>query len=276
MVSLIGAGLGGLTISELGIYEALWIDTLTFLVSALIFASLPPGGLRRTRAEKVESKWPYVRLGTAGFTSRTMRQLEGRLCKSDVGCWRRCPSVLVDSDRDGSRIRVCGRGIDRYPIHGSWFRIRDWTSRRKTPDAFGQAQGRYWDGRYSSQGFTSDICSRLELGDPPPGIHLPWQQHQLGVSTTLLQERTDDEWRGRRWNGLPPLDLYDGFLALGAGLILEGGYLTLRDDCPDRHHPDWDGGDLADLRTPKRGWCSTNRSRLWMVILPPMFMWTSQ
>ena len=46
----IGAGLGGLTISELGVYEALWIDTLTFLVSALIFASLPPGGPEKDKS----------------------------------------------------------------------------------------------------------------------------------------------------------------------------------------------------------------------------------
>ena len=54
-----------------------------------------------------------------------------------------------------------------------------------------------------------------------------------------------------RWNGLPPLDLYDGFLCTRCWLDLEGAPDTEGDDCPDRHHPDWDGGDLADLRDPK-------------------------
>ena len=65
----IGAGLGGLTISELGVYQALWVDTLTFLVSALIFASLPPGGPEKeegresgfvTALSEIKNGWIHI------------------------------------------------------------------------------------------------------------------------------------------------------------------------------------------------------------------------
>ena len=49
------------------------------------------------------------------------------------------------------------------------------------------------------------------------------------MSTTLLQERTDDEWRGRvAGTDYLLLTSMMGFSALAAGLILEGDYLTLR------------------------------------------------
>ena len=40
----IGASIGGLTIATYGITTALWIDALTFLVSAICIMTLPPGG----------------------------------------------------------------------------------------------------------------------------------------------------------------------------------------------------------------------------------------
>ena len=50
------------------------------------------------------------------------------------------------------------------------------------------------------------------------------------MSTTMLQERTDDEWRGRvAGTDYLLLTSMMGFSALGAGLILEGGHLTLRE-----------------------------------------------
>ena len=50
------------------------------------------------------------------------------------------------------------------------------------------------------------------------------------MSTTLLQERTDDEWRGRvAGTDYLLLTSMMGFSALGAGLILEEGLLTLRE-----------------------------------------------
>ena len=50
------------------------------------------------------------------------------------------------------------------------------------------------------------------------------------MSTTLLQERTDDEWRGRvAGTDYLLLTSMMGFSALAAGLILEGDYLTLRE-----------------------------------------------
>ncbi len=40
----IGAGIGGLTISEYGVDVGLWIDSVTFLFAALVILSLPRGG----------------------------------------------------------------------------------------------------------------------------------------------------------------------------------------------------------------------------------------
>lgn len=40
----VGAAIGGLTIAEFGITTALWIDTTTFLVAAMMLSMLPHGG----------------------------------------------------------------------------------------------------------------------------------------------------------------------------------------------------------------------------------------
>ena len=50
------------------------------------------------------------------------------------------------------------------------------------------------------------------------------------LSTTLLQERTEDEWRGRvAGTDYLLLTAMMGFSALGAGMVLEGGFMSLRE-----------------------------------------------
>ena len=66
----IGAGIGGLTISEFGITTALWIDCSTFLLSILLISTLPPGGpdnpvnsklTPKSAFSEIISGWKYIR-----------------------------------------------------------------------------------------------------------------------------------------------------------------------------------------------------------------------
>lgn len=65
----IGASIGGLTIATYGITTALWIDALTFLVSAICIMTLPPGGpdiserentTPRVVTKEITDGWKYI------------------------------------------------------------------------------------------------------------------------------------------------------------------------------------------------------------------------
>ena len=230
----IGAGLGGLTISHLGIEMALWIDTLTFLISALMFASLPFGGpSKEERGEggiltglvEIVDGWKHIRLNppirrivfakamwAAGGGAQVFLLIL-------IGMEAGFGSVAAGSI--GILYMARGFGSGTGPVVGRSLMRSD----KLRPSLLGWSiliAGTFYLA-ISAVEWTWAVLVLVFISHGSSGIN--WV-----LSTTLLQERTADEWRGR----VAGTDYFlltgmMGFSALGAGLVMEYDVLSLRE-----------------------------------------------
>ena len=230
----IGAGLGGLTISELGVYQALWVDTLTFLVSALIFASLPPGGPEKeegresgfvTALSEIKNGWIHII-----ENSPIRRVVVAKAMWAAGGGAQVFLLILIGMEAGfgsvaagsiGVLYMARGFGSGAGPVLGR----RLMRSESIRPCLLGLSiltAGLFYL-IISFVEWTAIILLLVFISHGSSGIN--WV-----MSTTLLQERTDDEWRGRV-AGTDYLLLTGimGLSALGAGLVLEEGIFSLRE-----------------------------------------------
>tara|TARA_B100001121_G_scaffold303942_1_gene318681 strand:+ start:61269 stop:62513 length:1245 start_codon:yes stop_codon:yes gene_type:complete len=230
----IGAGLGGLTISELGVYQALWVDTLTFLVSALIFASLPPGGPEKeegresgfvTALSEIKNGWIHII-----ENSPIRRVVVAKAMWAAGGGAQVFLLILIGMEAGfgsvaagsiGVLYMARGFGSGAGPVLGR----RLMRSESIRPSLLGLSiltAGLFYL-IISFVEWTAIILLLVFISHGSSGIN--WV-----MSTTLLQERTDDEWRGRV-AGTDYLLLTGimGLSALGAGLVLEEGIFSLRE-----------------------------------------------
>ena len=230
----IGAGLGGLTISELGVYEALWIDTLTFLVSAIIFSSLPEGGPEKDGdrdgglsdvLSDIKEGWRHINdnppvkrvvfakaMWAAGGGAQVFLLIL-------IGMEAGFGSVAAGSI--GILYMARGFGSGAGPVLGRGLMKSD----NLRPSLLGLTilfAGVFYLA-ISFVDWTWFILLLVFLSHGSSGIN--WV-----LSTTLLQERTEDEWRGRvAGTDYLLLTAMMGFSALGAGMVLEGGFMSLRE-----------------------------------------------
>ena len=229
----IGASIGGLTIAEYGITTALWIDAITFLVSAIFIMTLPFGGPDTSEHENMSAKivvkeitdgWKYI-----VKTPEVRRLVLAKALWSSGGGAQIFLLILIGMEAGFGDI-AAGIGI--------LFMARGFGS------GFGPMAGRplmnnhilrpYLIGlAVGTSGIFYAIISLMEwnnllllmifISHASSGFN--WVQ-----STTLTQERAGDEWRGRVAGAdFLALTLMMGLSAITAGFILENQFLQLRE-----------------------------------------------
>ncbi len=229
----IGASIGGLTIAEYGITTALWIDAITFLVSAIFIMTLPFGGPDTSERENMSAKivvkeitdgWKYI-----VKTPEVRRLVLAKALWSSGGGAQIFLLILIGMEAGFGDI-AAGIGI--------LFMARGFGS------GFGPMAGRplmnnqilrpYLIGlAVGTSGIFYAIISLMEwnnllllmifISHASSGFN--WVQ-----STTLTQERAGDEWRGRVAGAdFLALTLMMGLSAITAGFILENQFLQLRE-----------------------------------------------
>jgi len=229
----IGASIGGLTIAEYGITTALWIDAVTFLVSAIFIMTLPFGGPDTSERENISAKivikeitdgWKYI-----VKTPEVRRLVLAKALWSSGGGAQIFLLILIGMEAGFGDI-AAGIGI--------LFMARGFGS------GFGPMAGRplmnnqilrpYLIGlAVGISGIFYAIISLIEwnnwlllmifISHASSGFN--WVQ-----STTLTQERAGDEWRGRVAGAdFLALTLMMGLSAITAGFILENQLLQLRE-----------------------------------------------
>lgn len=229
----IGASIGGLTIAEYGITTALWIDAVTFLVSAIFIMTLPFGGPDTSERENISVNivvkeitdgWKYI-----VKTPEVRRLVLAKALWSSGGGAQIFLLILIGMEAGFGDI-AAGIGI--------LFMARGFGS------GFGPMAGRplmnnhilrpYLIGlAVGISGIFYAIISLMEwnnllllmifISHASSGFN--WVQ-----STTLTQERAGDEWRGRVAGAdFLALTLMMGLSAITAGFILENQFLQLRE-----------------------------------------------
>ena len=229
----VGAGIGGLTISAYGIETALWIDTLTFLAAALLITTLPEGG--PDTSERTPAT-PRVLLGEiwAGWRHILANPPIRRVVLAK-GMWASGGGaqvfllVLIGMSAGfgniaaGIGILYMARGFGSGfgPVVGRPLMA----NRRLMPYLLGLALG--GSGLFylvvAASEWTRIILVFIFLSHASSGIN--WV-----LSTTMLQERAADEWRGRvAGTDNLGITLTMGISALAAGLVMEHDLLALRE-----------------------------------------------
>jgi MFS family permease len=229
----IGASIGGLTIANYGITTALWIDALTFLISAIFIMTLPSGGPDISERENVTLRivnkeitdgWRYILQN-----SEIRRLVIAKALWSSGGGAQIFLLILIGMEAGFGDI-AAGIGI--------LFMARGFGS------GFGPMVGRplmknkilrpYLIGlAVGTSGIFYIIISLMEwsnlllvmifIAHAASGFN--WVQ-----STTLTQERAGDEWRGRVAGAdFLALTFMMGTSAIAAGFILENQLLELRE-----------------------------------------------
>ena len=229
----IGASIGGLTIATYGITTALWIDALTFLISAIFIMTLPSGGPDISERENVTLRivnkeitdgWRYILQN-----SEIRRLVIAKALWSSGGGAQIFLLILIGMEAGFGDI-AAGIGI--------LFMARGFGS------GFGPMVGRplmknkilrpYLIGlAVGTSGIFYIIISLMEwsnlllvmifIAHAASGFN--WVQ-----STTLTQERAGDEWRGRVAGAdFLALTFMMGTSAIAAGFILENQLLELRE-----------------------------------------------
>ena len=229
----IGAGIGGLAISEFGVDMALWIDSVTFLIAALIIYRLPQGGPNNSNNDEISLKiifkeildgWKYIK------NNPPIRRIVGA-----KGMWASGGGaqvfliVLIGMEvgfgeiAAGIGILYMARGFGSGfgPLAGKSIM----TNRKLMPYIPGIAiviSGIF----YIAVGvveWSFILLLLIFISHASSGIN--WV-----FSTTLLQERTNDEWRGRvSGSDNLVITLTMGISTIIAGLIMEYELLELRE-----------------------------------------------
>jgi len=230
----IGAAIGGLTIAEFGITTALWIDTTTFLVAALMLSMLPHGGpdasergatTPRVVFDEMVGGWKYI-----------LRSPPLRRVVFAKGLWASGGGaqililILISAEAGfgeiaagaiGVLFMVRGFGSGFGPIAGRPLMA----NMRLRPYLLGLAVGTcgaFYVG-VSLVEWGGFMLVLIFLAHAASGLN--WV-----LSTTLLQERSADEWRGRvAGTDHFGITLMMGISAVAGGLILTENILDLRE-----------------------------------------------
>ena len=229
----IGAGIGGLAISEFGVDLALWIDSITFLFAALIIYTLPEGGPKKSNKKEISIRiifkeildgWKYIR-----YNSPIRRVVGAKGMWASGGGAQVFLIVLIGMEvgfgeiAAGIGILYMARGFGSGfgPLAGKSIM----TNTRLRPYIPGIAisiSGIF----YIAVGIVEwnfILLLLIFISHASSGINWVY-------STTLLQERTEDEWRGRvSGSDNLVITLTMGISTIIAGLIMEYELLELRE-----------------------------------------------
>jgi MFS family permease len=229
----IGAGIGGLTISKYGIETALWIDSLTFLIAILLILSLPHGGPEKsiqrsfsTRAmlSEIVSGWSYI------LSMPSIRRVVLAKAMWASGGGAQVFLLILIGKEAGFGDVAAGIGI-LYMARGFGSGFGPIVSRRfmanriLIPYLLGGVlviSGAFYIAVAASE-WTAIILVYVFISHGASGVN--WV-----LSTTMLQQRSEDKWLGRVF-GTDSLGitLTMGLSTVAAGLILENGILSLRE-----------------------------------------------
>ena len=229
----IGAAIGGLTIAEFGITTALWIDTTTFLVAALMLSMLPHGGpdasergatTPRVVFDEMVGGWKYI------LSSPPLRRVVfAKGLWASGGGAQILILILIGAEAGfgeiaagvGVLFMVRGFGSGFGPIAGRPLMA----NMRLRPYLLGLAVGTcgaFYVG-VSLVEWGGFMLVLIFLAHAASGLN--WV-----LSTTLLQERSADEWRGRvAGTDHFGITLMMGISAVAGGLILTENILDLRE-----------------------------------------------
>ncbi len=229
----IGAGIGGFAISEFGVDVALWIDSVTFLFAALIIYSLPEGGPDKTNKKEISIRvvfteildgWKYIK-----NNSPVRRVVGAKGMWASGGGAQVFLIVLIGMEvgfgeiAAGIGILYMARGFGSGfgPLAGRSIM----TNRKLMPYIPGLAisiSGIF----YIAVGVVEwNLLLLLLIFISHASSGINWV-----YSTTLLQERTEDEWRGRvSGSDNLVITLTMGISTIIAGLIMEYELLELRE-----------------------------------------------
>ena len=229
----IGASIGGLTIATYGITTALWIDALTFLVSAICIMTLPPGGpdiserentTPRVVTKEITDGWKYI------LRNPEIRRLViAKALWSSGGGAQIFLLILIGMEAGfgdiaagiGILFMARGFGSGFGPMAGR----KLMTNKTLQPYLIGLAVGT--SGIFyiiiSFMDWSNLLLLMIFISHAASGFN--WVQ-----STTLTQERAGDEWRGRVAGAdFLALTFMMGTSAITAGYILENEFLQLRE-----------------------------------------------
>ena len=229
----IGAGIGGLTISKYGIETALWIDSLTFLIAILIILSLPDGGPEKSTQRlfspramlgEIVSGWSYI------LSMPSIRRVVLAKAMWASGGGAQVFLLILIGKEAGFGDVAAGIGI-LYMARGFGSGFGPIVSRRvmanrmMIPYLLGGVlviSGAFYIAVAASE-WTVIILVYVFISHAASGVN--WV-----LSTTMLQQRSEDAWLGRVF-GTDSLGitLTMGLSTVAAGLILENGILTLRE-----------------------------------------------
>ena len=229
----IGAGIGGLTISKYGIETALWIDSLTFLIAILIILSLPHGGPEKSTQRlfspramlgEIVSGWSYI------LSMPSIRRVVLAKAMWASGGGAQVFLLILIGKEAGFGDVAAGIGI-LYMARGFGSGFGPIVSRRvmanrmMIPYLLGGVlviSGAFYIAVAASE-WTVIILVYVFISHAASGVN--WV-----LSTTMLQQRSEDAWLGRVF-GTDSLGitLTMGLSTVAAGLILENGILTLRE-----------------------------------------------
>ena len=229
----IGAAIGGLTIAAYGITTALWIDTTTFLVAALMLSMLPHGGpdasergatTPRVVFHEMVGGWKYI------LNSPPLRRVVfAKGLWASGGGAQILILILIGAEAGfgeiaagvGVLFMVRGFGSGFGPIAGRPLMA----NMRLRPYLLGLAVGTcgaFYVG-VSLVEWGGFMLVLIFLAHAASGLN--WV-----LSTTLLQERSADEWRGRvAGTDHFGITLMMGISAVAGGLILTENILDLRE-----------------------------------------------
>lgn len=229
----LGSAIGGLTISLYGIETALWIDTVTFAVAALGIMTLPQGG---PDTSKREAATPGLVLGemVAGW-KHILDSPPIRRVVFAKGLWASGGGaqvfllILIGMEAGfgeaaagiGILFMARGFGSGFGPVAGRPLMENP----RLRPYLIGLAVGvcgLFYIGVAAIE-WTGLVLVLVFFSHAASGLN--WV-----LSTTFLQERTADEWRGRvAGTDHFGITVMMGISAVAGGLIMENDLLGLRE-----------------------------------------------
>ena len=229
----LGSAIGGLTISIYGIQTALWIDTVTFVAAALVIMTLPSGGPDTTErksvtprvvVEEIAAGWRYI------LSSPPLRRVVFAKGLWASGGGAQVFLLILIGMQAGFGEVAAGIGI--------LFMARGFGS------GFGPIAGRPLMEnprlRPYLLGLAVGVCGLFYIAVSVVEwswivLLLVFFSHAASglnwvLSTTFLQERSADEWRGRvAGTDHFGITLTMGISAVVGGLIMENELLGLRE-----------------------------------------------
>ena len=232
----IGAGLAGFVISQYGVETGLMIDSVTFLIAAVVISILPHGGPDRDE-RRTGSPLEMFKDIFAGWGFILRRPQISRIVLAK-GMWATGGGaqifllIIIGMEADFADIETGAAGIGvLYMARGFGSGFGPLVSRplmtvgRYMPYIIGLSLG--------GAGLLYVGVSQAEWGIVT--LVLVFFSHACSgtswvFSTTLLQRRTDNDWMGRvAGTDNLIIVLTMGVSTIGAGYILEEDLLSLRD-----------------------------------------------